>query len=411
MTDKLDELLRLGFPKSEPSIASFTVPHSREHIVDEAVLKIESGADAVAVFDSVWAKGVEEGGDVHQGVLNEFHELRRRYGEDLARSWLRDQHSRASKDMARAAVERRQLRSRIGVPNEQILHGKAIQTAIAEGQFVFKPRPFVLGNSRCSCHEILEQINDDLRRPRLLEAGADEAVDKSELITTHHFVLRAHKFDLRSLRTEDIEPNAAFSYELEREGLLSPPFPECIFEWDVEPNLTIAAFYIADLAISSLVRVPGAGWAAWDHLPADAHGRCNLLTDHVEKVCRAAIVILNSNCAEQIAITPDPKKNRQRERGGKLPLFEHTVVEIRGYQLDHKGAPAGRTHRSPRMHWRRGHLRRFRNQAGEIYRVTPIAPMLVGSATLGKIDHEYKVATTKLRHRSSNDPSLEVEHR
>lgn len=126
--------------------------------------------------------------------------------------------------------------------------------------------------------------------------------------------------------------------------------------------------------------------------PVDAPNRNNLLKDHVEQVCRAAIVILNSACAERIAVTPDPKKNRQRERGGKLPLFEYTVVEIRGYQLNHKGAPAGRTHRSPRMHWRRGHLRRFRNEAGEIYRVTPIAPTLVGKAELGKIEHDYIVA-------------------
>lgn len=396
MSDKLDELLKLGGAKHRtPSIASFTVPHSPDHAINDAVLRIKAGSDPVAELDNVWVKGFEKGrtesGDILQQINREYHELRRRYGDDFARSWLRDQQSAAGKDVARADAERRNLKSKIAALDEQVRHGEAVKAALEAGKFVWKSRPFILGGLRCSCHEILEQINDDLRRPRLLAAGRGDPVDKSEMVDIHRFVLRAQKFDLRLLRAEDIEPNAAFSYELEREGLLSPPFPECIFEWEVEPNLTIAAFYAADIAMSSLVRVPGAGWAAWDYLPADAPNRCNLLKDHVEQVCRAAIVILNSACAERSVVTPDPKKNRQRERGGKLPLFEHTVVEIRGYQLNEKGTPTGKTHRSPRMHWRRGHLRRLRNQAGEIYRVTPIAPMLIGNAVLGKIEHDYMV--------------------
>lgn len=79
--------------------------------------------------------------------------------------------------------------------------------------------------------------------------------------------------------------------------------------------------------------------------------------------------------------------NSKRMKSGKPPIeFEHKVVEIDPMLLRIPGARLGGTHASPRLHMRRGHVRRLSEE-----RTTFVRPHLVGRMDRGVITHEYKI--------------------
>lgn len=153
-------------------------------------------------------------------------------------------------------------------------------------------------------------------------------------------------------------------------------------------------------------------------------------------------LMLNSKTTEVThAVLPEKLVKKQMKKG-RTPLPPHRIVTIVPQRF--RGMPAaepgGGTHRSPRLHWRRSHLRRYKGskvvipkqadpaqairealtkregsaaqatawvefQANETtttylvdYQVV-IARMLVGKAELGEVSHEYKI-----------EPLKEVEH-
>ncbi len=97
-------------------------------------------------------------------------------------------------------------------------------------------------------------------------------------------------------------------------------------------------------------------------------------------------LMLNSRTTEKRSEQAPAKLNKKRMLHGKAPLDSHTVVSIvpqRFRQVEGQGG----THASPRLHWRRSHVRTL--QSGK--RIL-IARMLVGKAELGEVSHEYKVS-------------------
>jgi hypothetical protein len=108
----------------------------------------------------------------------------------------------------------------------------------------------------------------------------------------------------------------------------------------------------------------------------------------VHGVVEAACVILLSRCAERLAVLAPEPLNQRRAKLGRPPLYSHTIVEIRALQLSHDGQ-ATMIRRSPRQHWRRGHIRRLRDKFGSVRREIPIAPMLVGNISHGHLTHDY----------------------
>ncbi len=112
------------------------------------------------------------------------------------------------------------------------------------------------------------------------------------------------------------------------------------------------------------------------------------------------VLMIHSRTTERIAAPEGPPKlNKKRASKGKSPLQAHTVVNIvpNSYR---DAAEQGGTHASPRLHWRRSHLRRYEKQTtaskwSEQHQawVAVIPRMLVGKAELGEVSHHYKVAT------------------
>jgi hypothetical protein len=76
--------------------------------------------------------------------------------------------------------------------------------------------------------------------------------------------------------------------------------------------------------------------------------------------------------------------NRKRIESGKVPLYSHRVVTINHTTV--RGQGTGGTHAPPRLHWRRGHVRRYAS-GREVW----IAPTLVGCADRGIVTHDYRV--------------------
>lgn len=77
--------------------------------------------------------------------------------------------------------------------------------------------------------------------------------------------------------------------------------------------------------------------------------------------------------------------NRRKIAAGKAPTYDWRTVVIKPAQS--KAEPQGGTHASPRLHDRRGHLRRLRSGKNVWVR-----PCKVGDASLGAVFKDYEVA-------------------
>lgn len=102
---------------------------------------------------------------------------------------------------------------------------------------------------------------------------------------------------------------------------------------------------------------------------------------------------------------PSEKLNKKRARQNRSPLAAHHIVRIvpEKYLRESREEATG-THRSPRLHWRRTHLRHYphhtpgsqwaptiEHKGVKGWWVAVIARMLVGRAELGEVSHEYRV--------------------
>jgi hypothetical protein len=88
---------------------------------------------------------------------------------------------------------------------------------------------------------------------------------------------------------------------------------------------------------------------------------------------------------------PRPAVAARRVREGRPPLYEYHTVTIR-HEAQARGQ-AGGTHASPRLHWRRGHIRHLGRSGGlGDQRAVPVRPALVGVGDYGGIDKDYLVA-------------------
>ena len=95
------------------------------------------------------------------------------------------------------------------------------------------------------------------------------------------------------------------------------------------------------------------------------------------------------NCANVATATIEPAAalNKRRQASGKQPFFSYKVLQLAGEGRAATASAAGGTHASPRMHLRRGHLRRLDSKT--IW----VRPTMVGaSADSGFVAKDYAVA-------------------
>lgn len=118
----------------------------------------------------------------------------------------------------------------------------------------------------------------------------------------------------------------------------------------------------------------------------------------VSNECMAVLhlcAVLNCRNVKPRKVLAPEKLNKKRAKSEKLPFYEYHVLEIEQPNLDAAGEPrvsgVGGSHRSPRMHLRRGHIRRYAT-----YSIW-INAMVVGVNNEGVVEKAYKVKPTNAK--------------
>lgn len=120
-----------------------------------------------------------------------------------------------------------------------------------------------------------------------------------------------------------------------------------------------------------------------------------LYNDENSKEIKLTAVIINLvirglsvlNCSNVICLDNEPSKalNKKRIKNGKVPLFSYKTLHIKT-PVFHNGRPnLGGTHASPRLHLRRGHIRKYAT-----YSIW-INNMVVGNSRKGIVLKDYKI--------------------
>jgi hypothetical protein len=105
--------------------------------------------------------------------------------------------------------------------------------------------------------------------------------------------------------------------------------------------------------------------------------------DIVWKQVRAICIALDAEVATYELHRQPAALNDARTKAGKVPLYDFHIVDLsKRHRTDFNG---GGTHRSPRLHFRRGHWRHYPTHK------TWIKWMLVGNPELGFVEKSYKL--------------------
>lgn len=164
--------------------------------------------------------------------------------------------------------------------------------------------------------------------------------------------------------------------------LVRPPYEHCCFEFLVsgKPVCVIASYQEAIEKWQRVVFIKSTeGWLA---LGLELPDLCALLYNQIS----AALVVLDAAVAVTEIVRAPERLNRARVNRGALPLFDYHVVK-----LNNRSRPAtlpdesSGDRRGVRLHFRRGHWRRY-----DSYK-TWINWMLVGDPDLGFIDKHYSM--------------------
>lgn len=78
--------------------------------------------------------------------------------------------------------------------------------------------------------------------------------------------------------------------------------------------------------------------------------------------------------------------NAKREAKGKPPIFSYSWVTVDPALARIPGVRLGGSHAPPRLHWRRGHVRRLATG-----KLVTVRPCLVGDPERGFAEHDYRV--------------------
>lgn len=97
--------------------------------------------------------------------------------------------------------------------------------------------------------------------------------------------------------------------------------------------------------------------------------------------------IMNCNNVDTQLLPASEKLNKKRIANGKLPMFDYHVLVLNPTEIAANASKGGNgTHASPRLHLRRGHIRRLTDG-----RVTWVNAALIGNKEQGVVEKSYKV--------------------
>lgn len=185
-------------------------------------------------------------------------------------------------------------------------------------------------------------------------------------------------FDFRNLAATSNREMADFGRELIAEGIAQLPFPECVFVFpfaSVNGDKAHAAFYLVQedrkISCRGIFFFP-------EGKPIGLTGFAEAGYDAIHY----AIAVLGSRSSQQIARSIET--GQVMSGAGKQHRGPHYVEVTIAPNLN-TSTGSGKSHASPRLHWRRGHIRRYPNKT------TWIEAMLVGKSDNGVVVHDYKM--------------------
>lgn len=123
--------------------------------------------------------------------------------------------------------------------------------------------------------------------------------------------------------------------------------------------------------------------------PAEAEAEASAIP-----LLRYLLLMLNSRSTEREKVVQPPVAGiLAKLPGNRHPLPDHTIVRIipKGVMKELTKNNEGKSHASPRLHWRRSHLREYKAPSGAVYHRVVIPRTLVGLASEETITHTYKV--------------------
>lgn len=112
------------------------------------------------------------------------------------------------------------------------------------------------------------------------------------------------------------------------------------------------------------------------------------VSEFVFAICQAAWMLFTVISSSSVTTTdhPAPKAlNKKREKKGKLPLVSYKTLQLNVPNIRNEKENHGGTHSSPRLHFRRGHVRKLRSG-----RIVKVQPCIVGSKH-GMVVKDYHV--------------------
>ena len=116
----------------------------------------------------------------------------------------------------------------------------------------------------------------------------------------------------------------------------------------------------------------------------------NLITHELSNMVKPLFEFcLTVNCQNisTVEVPPPAKLQKKRQKNGREPLYTYHVLQLSQQPVGAPGVGLGYERSGPRVHWRRGHLRRL--QSGQVIWVRPA---IVGNAEQGLIDKTYSLA-------------------
>ena len=169
------------------------------------------------------------------------------------------------------------------------------------------------------------------------------------------------------------------------DGEIRLPYDGALFEFRI--NDMIVLLYTRETAPWIMFVKLSEGWIAGPSEPCGPDQPTRFQHNLDEQV-RAICIALDAEVAEKETVRADAKLNRAREKRGKPPLLDYHVIRLSRRE---RAAPlprdddGERKHRSPRLHFVRGHWRHYDSHK------TWIKWHLRGDPDLGFIDKHYRL--------------------
>lgn len=172
-------------------------------------------------------------------------------------------------------------------------------------------------------------------------------------------------------------------------GTYRLPFDECVLEFRLSGRTVLVGLvdqpsgarhgYIFIQADAGYWWFPGVVIEG-DKSASPVYAFCEAIWEHVRAVC----VALDAEVAYREIVRGPPKLNEARARKGEPPVRDYHIIRLRG-RLTGRADSFGGTHRSPRLHFRRGHWRHLATHT------VWVKWCLVGDPDLGFIEKDYRL--------------------